>query len=52
MTCTAVSQLRPRSRNDFTIAIMCALPLEADAVEALFDETYDRLGKHLWQTTR
>ncbi|KAL3438366.1 putative kinesin light chain [Aspergillus tetrazonus] len=38
--------MRPRSRNDFTIAIICALPLEADAVEALFDETYDRLGKH------
>ena len=38
--------MRPRSRNDFAIAIICALPLEADAVEALFDETYDRLGKH------
>ena len=38
--------MRPRSRNDFTIAIICALPLEADAVEALFDEHYDRLGKH------
>lgn len=37
--------MRPRSRSDFTIAIICALPLEADAVEALFDETYDRLGK-------
>ncbi|KAL4758885.1 purine and uridine phosphorylase [Aspergillus foveolatus] len=37
--------MRPRSRNDFTIAIICALPLEADAVEALFDEHYDRLGK-------
>lgn len=39
-------KMRPRSRNDFTIAIICALPLEADAVEALFDETYDRLGKY------
>ncbi|OJJ83550.1 uncharacterized protein ASPGLDRAFT_173020 [Aspergillus glaucus CBS 516.65] len=38
--------MRPKSRNDFAIAIICALPLEADAVEALFDETYDRLGKH------
>lgn len=37
--------MRPRSRADFAIAIICALPLEADAVEALFDETYDRLGK-------
>lgn len=37
--------MRPKSRSDFTIAIICALPIEADAVEALFDETYDRLGK-------
>ncbi|KAL4990721.1 hypothetical protein BDW68DRAFT_174718 [Aspergillus falconensis] len=36
----------PKSRTDFTIAIICALPLEADAVEALFDEHYDRLGKY------
>ncbi|GLA65599.1 hypothetical protein AtubIFM55763_007605 [Aspergillus tubingensis] len=38
--------MRPKSRDDFTIAIICALPLEADAVEALFDETYDRLCKY------
>lgn len=38
--------MRPASRNDFTVAIICALPLEADAVEILFDETYDRLGRH------
>ncbi|KAL4971905.1 putative kinesin light chain [Aspergillus desertorum] len=38
--------MRPRSRDDFAIAIICALPLEADAVEALFDEHYDRLGKY------
>ncbi|KAL4766729.1 hypothetical protein BDW60DRAFT_27146 [Aspergillus nidulans var. acristatus] len=38
--------MRPKSRKDFTIAIICALPLEADAVEALFDEHYDRLGKY------
>ncbi|PLB51013.1 purine and uridine phosphorylase [Aspergillus steynii IBT 23096] len=37
--------MRPRNRSDFSIAIICALTLEADAVEALFDETYDRLGK-------
>jgi nucleoside phosphorylase len=40
----------PHSRDDFTIAIICALTLEAEAVEELFDETYDRLsakyGKH------
>lgn len=38
--------MRPQSRTDFAIAIICALPLEADAVDALFDETYDRLGKY------
>ncbi|KAL4935266.1 hypothetical protein BDV06DRAFT_217551 [Aspergillus oleicola] len=38
--------MRPKSRNDFAIAIICALPLEADAVEAHFDVTYDRFGKH------
>ncbi|KAL2847246.1 putative kinesin light chain [Aspergillus pseudoustus] len=38
--------MRPSSCHDFAIAILCALPLEAEAVEALFDETYDRLGKY------
>ncbi|KAJ0418894.1 hypothetical protein BJY00DRAFT_314571 [Aspergillus carlsbadensis] len=38
--------MRPKSRKDYTIAIICALPLEADAVEALFDEHHDRLGKY------
>ncbi|KAL4861339.1 hypothetical protein BDV12DRAFT_191137 [Aspergillus spectabilis] len=38
--------MRPRSRDDFAIAIFCALPLEAEAVEGLFDETYDRLGRY------
>ncbi|KAL2810437.1 putative kinesin light chain [Aspergillus granulosus] len=38
--------MRPKSRNEFAIAIICALPLEADAVEALFDEHYDRLGQY------
>lgn len=38
--------MRPTKRNDFAIAIICALPLEADAVEAVFDEQYDRLGKY------
>jgi nucleoside phosphorylase len=38
--------MRPRSRDDFAIAIICALPLEAEAVEAQFDESYDRLGKY------
>ncbi|KAL2825229.1 hypothetical protein BJY01DRAFT_256318 [Aspergillus pseudoustus] len=35
----------PSSRDEFEIAIICALTLEADAVEALFDDTYDRLGQ-------
>ncbi|KAE8412386.1 hypothetical protein BDV36DRAFT_271714 [Aspergillus pseudocaelatus] len=38
--------MRPKNRNDFAIAIICALPLKADAVEALFDEHCDRLEKH------
>ncbi|KAL3470789.1 hypothetical protein BJX99DRAFT_267213 [Aspergillus californicus] len=36
--------MRPTSRDDFAVAIICALPLEADAIEAHFDATYDRLG--------
>jgi nucleoside phosphorylase len=36
--------MRPSSRDEFAIAIICALALEAEAVEALFDETYDRLS--------
>ncbi|KAL2848926.1 hypothetical protein BJY01DRAFT_246150 [Aspergillus pseudoustus] len=37
--------MRPKTRKEFTVAIICALPIEADAVEAVFDEQYDRLGK-------
>lgn len=37
--------MRPTSRSAFTIVIICALPLEADAIECLFDETYDRFGR-------
>ncbi|KAM0496228.1 hypothetical protein ACHAP8_007487 [Fusarium lateritium] len=33
--------LRPKSRDEFEIAIICALPLEADAVVALFDHHWD-----------
>jgi nucleoside phosphorylase len=33
--------MRPQSRSEFETAIICALPLEFDAVEALFDEHYD-----------
>lgn len=31
----------PTSRDEFEIAVICALTLEADAVEASFDETYE-----------
>ncbi|KAF9887507.1 hypothetical protein FE257_010085 [Aspergillus nanangensis] len=37
--------MHPISGNDFAIAIICALTLEADTVEGVFDETFDRLGK-------
>ena len=32
---------QPRDRTDFEIAIICALPLEASAVSALFDKQWD-----------
>ena len=32
---------RPTARADFEIAVICALPIEADAVEALFDHHWD-----------
>ncbi|KUL82839.1 hypothetical protein ZTR_09219 [Talaromyces verruculosus] len=35
----------PKSRTEFRTAIICALTPEAEAVEALFDETYDKFGK-------
>jgi nucleoside phosphorylase len=34
----------PRDRDDFEILIICSLPLEADAVEALFDKRWDANG--------
>lgn len=40
-----MSQNMPKTRDEFSIAIICALPLEADAVEGLFDETYDKFGQ-------
>ncbi|KAH8703639.1 hypothetical protein BGW36DRAFT_89419 [Talaromyces proteolyticus] len=33
----------PTSRDEIDVAIICALPLEVDAVDALFDECYDNL---------
>ncbi|KAH8719376.1 nucleoside phosphorylase domain-containing protein [Phaeosphaeriaceae sp. PMI808] len=35
---------RPRHREDFEIAIICALQVERDAVEALLDEEYETDG--------
>jgi nucleoside phosphorylase len=35
---------RPKSRDEFEIAIICALGVERDAVEALFDEDYETDG--------
>jgi nucleoside phosphorylase len=35
---------RPATRRDFEVAIICALPLEADAVGALFDHYWDDDG--------
>ena len=37
----SASPSQPRGRNDFEIAIICALPLEANAVGALFDKLWD-----------
>jgi hypothetical protein len=43
------SPRQPKGRNDFEIAIICALRSEADAVEALFDKFWgddgDMFGK-------
>jgi nucleoside phosphorylase len=33
--------MKPRTRNEFEIAVICALPLEADAVHATFDVVYN-----------
>ncbi|TGJ79169.1 hypothetical protein E0Z10_g9595 [Xylaria hypoxylon] len=35
---------RRNARREFEIAIVCALPLEADVVEALFDQHWDNNG--------
>lgn len=38
---------RPSSRDDFQIAIICALPAEYDAVYDSFDDRWDEMGKDL-----
>ena len=58
----AIQPLQPRSRNDFKVAIICALPIEAEIVRGTLDlewnrgfgkaegdrntYTFGRLGKH------
>ena len=39
-----MARLRPSSRDDFEIAIICALSIERNAVEALLDEEYETDG--------
>ncbi|PNP54704.1 hypothetical protein THARTR1_04909 [Trichoderma harzianum] len=43
---------RPTSRDDFEIAIVCALPLEYDAVCILIDEFWDEEGDQYGKATR
>lgn len=45
----ASHSLRPRNRDDFKVAIICALPLEADLVYQLFDKSWRREGVDLGQ---
>ncbi|GJD03093.1 pfs domain-containing protein [Colletotrichum higginsianum] len=37
----------PNHRNDFEVAMICALPLEYDAATLIFDEFWDEDGDHL-----
>ncbi|KAF7539124.1 hypothetical protein G7Z17_g12489 [Cylindrodendrum hubeiense] len=39
-----MSSSRPSSRDDFEVAIICALPLECDAASYIFDEFWDENG--------
>ncbi|KAL8367273.1 hypothetical protein RB599_010322 [Gaeumannomyces hyphopodioides] len=41
----ALAAIRPTARDDFEIAIICALPQEVDTVKALFDERWDGHGQ-------
>ena len=38
--------VRPPSLNDYTIAVICALPKESNAVEALIDEDWEEKQKY------
>jgi nucleoside phosphorylase len=44
MTSKMASTQPPKDRNSFRVAIVCALPREADAVSLLFDEFWDETG--------
>ncbi|WYZ40895.1 hypothetical protein EsH8_IV_001236 [Colletotrichum jinshuiense] len=46
------SHPRPQSREDFEIAVVCALPLEYDAVALAFDEFWDEDGDQLGKAAR
>ena len=37
---------RPESRDDYRIAVICALRIESDAVEAMFDEDWEKERKY------
>ncbi|KAK1246374.1 hypothetical protein MKX08_000176 [Trichoderma sp. CBMAI-0020] len=39
---SSINRHRPSSREDFQIALICALRVELDAVEALFDDYYEQ----------
>ncbi|KAF7556386.1 hypothetical protein G7Z17_g1435 [Cylindrodendrum hubeiense] len=39
-----MSYQQPSRRDDFEIAIICALPIEYDAVSYIFDEFWDEIG--------
>ncbi|KAM0339923.1 hypothetical protein ACHAPU_010755 [Fusarium lateritium] len=41
---------RPVDRRGFEVAIICALPLEADAIETLFDHHWDNDGSSFGRT--
>lgn len=46
------ASLCPRNRLSFEIAIICALPIEADAVISLFDEHWDEGSRRYGKATR
>ncbi|KAM6516644.1 hypothetical protein FALCPG4_014822 [Fusarium falciforme] len=46
-----MSSLRPSRRDDFEVAIICALPLEYDAVSYIFDEFWDEDGDQYGRAT-